>query len=117
MPLDDLLAGVAKATGQTPTGLTVPAAPDRAVTVALAEPQRNVAVNPYTGSVLTPPRAAGTLDRRAIELLHGGEGLGPIWKFLVFLTGFLPLIFVVTGLTMWLKKRKARMPMSQPIVP
>ena len=35
-------------------------------------------------------------DRFAVEQLRG-EGLGSIWKFLVFLTGFLPLIFVTTG--------------------
>jgi uncharacterized iron-regulated membrane protein len=43
-----------------------------------------------------------------IEQLHGGGLLGPVWKFLVFLSGFLPLIFVITGLMMWLKKRQAR---------
>jgi uncharacterized iron-regulated membrane protein len=40
--------------------------------------------------------------------LHEGRGLGPVWKFLVFLSGFLPLIFAVTGLRIWWLKRRAR---------
>jgi uncharacterized iron-regulated membrane protein len=34
--------------------------------------------------------------------------LGPIYKALVFASGFLPLLFVVTGFLMWLRKRQAR---------
>lgn len=49
------------------------------------------------------------------EPLHGGEALGPIWRFLVFLVGFLPLLFVITGVSMWFKKRAARMPMGTPM--
>jgi uncharacterized iron-regulated membrane protein len=42
--------------------------------------------------------------------------LGPVWRFLVFLSGFLPAIFVFTGVAMWLKKRQNRMAMSAPLV-
>lgn len=38
--------------------------------------------------------------------------LGPVWRFLVFLSGFLPAVFVFTGVFMWLKKRQNRMSMS-----
>jgi hypothetical protein len=31
-----------------------------------------------------------------------------VWKFLVFLSGFLPLIFTVTGLRIWWLKRRAQ---------
>ena len=45
--------------------------------------------------------------------MHDGQGnLGPIWEFLVFLSGLVPLLFVITGTIMWLKKRKQRIPMS-----
>lgn len=40
--------------------------------------------------------------------LHEGEGLGPIFKFLVFLSGLLPLLFAVTGIWMWLLRRRRR---------
>ena len=121
LPLDQLLTAAGKSTGATPVSITVPAQPDRAVSITFAGEgaPRIVAVDPYTGAVLTPPApqqpAGGGFDRRLVEQLHGGNGLGPVWKFLVFLTGFLPLIFVVTGVTMWFKKRAARMPMTQPM--
>ena len=44
--------------------------------------------------------------------LHQGAGLGPVWRALVFLTGLVPTLFVVTGILMWLRKRKRHMPMS-----
>jgi len=40
--------------------------------------------------------------------LHEGAGLGPIWRGLVFISGFLPPLFVVTGSWMWLLKTRAR---------
>ena len=40
--------------------------------------------------------------------LHYGEGLGWIWKLLTFVSGLLPLLFVITGFTLWLNKRRNR---------
>lgn len=40
--------------------------------------------------------------------LHSGEGLGIVWKITVFLVGFLPLLFSITGIVLWLKKKKGR---------
>jgi uncharacterized iron-regulated membrane protein len=40
------------------------------------------------------------------HLLHFGVGLGWFWTILVFLSGLLPLLFAVTGITMWWKKSK-----------
>jgi uncharacterized iron-regulated membrane protein len=42
------------------------------------------------------------------RLLHSGIGLGVIYKFLVFVSGFLPLLFAITGLRMWWLKRVQR---------
>ena len=42
------------------------------------------------------------------RVLHAGEGWGPFWRALVFVSGLLPLLFVITGTVMWLKKRKGR---------
>ena len=47
--------------------------------------------------------------------LHQGL-LGPVWRFLVFLSGFLPAVFVFTGAAMWLKKRRNRLAMNLPLV-
>ncbi len=40
--------------------------------------------------------------------IHAGEGLGYLWKITVFLTGFLPLLFSITGISLWLIKRKSK---------
>src|SRR5262249_38841169 len=37
--------------------------------------------------------------------LHAGQALGWLWKLLVFLCGLLPLLFAVSGVTMWRLKR------------
>jgi len=33
-------------------------------------------------------------------------GLGPVWMVLVFLSGLLPLVFAITGITVWWKRRR-----------
>ncbi len=40
--------------------------------------------------------------------LHAGEGFGIVWKITVFLVGFLPLFFSITGIAFWLKKKKEK---------
>jgi uncharacterized iron-regulated membrane protein len=40
--------------------------------------------------------------------IHYGEGLGWVWKMLTFISGLLPLLFVVTGFSLWLAKRRNR---------
>ena len=49
-------------------------------------------------------------DRAAawIGWIHEGRRGGPAWAILVFLTGVLPLLFFVTGVMMWLRKRSIR---------
>ncbi len=42
------------------------------------------------------------------RLLHSGLGLGIAYKILVFLSGFLPLLFGITGFRMWWLKRSQR---------
>ncbi len=40
------------------------------------------------------------------HLLHFGVGLGWFYAVLVFVSGFLPLAFAITGLTVWWKRRQ-----------
>ena len=40
--------------------------------------------------------------------VHDGRAWGPIWAFLVFFSGIMPPLFVVTGTAMWWLKRRAR---------
>lgn len=61
-------------------------------------------------SYIDDPRNYGFSDKvlNWQHLLHFGVGLGLVWTILVFVSGFLPLLFAITGLTMWWKKRRAR---------
>ena len=38
--------------------------------------------------------------------LHGGTGQGWLWQFLTFLSGLMPVLFAITGITMWWKRRR-----------
>jgi uncharacterized iron-regulated membrane protein len=44
--------------------------------------------------------------------VHDGSNLGTVWRFLVFLSGLVPALFVVTGIIMWWKKRQRHVPMT-----
>jgi len=43
-----------------------------------------------------------------LRVLHYGNGLGVVWRALVFFAGFLPLLFAITGVRMWWLKRAQR---------
>ncbi|WP_374370980.1 PepSY-associated TM helix domain-containing protein [Dongia sp.] len=72
----------------------------------------NVFVDPYAGRVIEARDPAGYNAGETFALyqrpLHYGLGWGPIWKFLVFLSGLLPLLFSITGITLWWMKRQRR---------
>lgn len=100
--------------------VTVPVRPNQAISVAMASrfgTTANLYVNPYTGAVIAtrdPANNGGADSFMALQRpMHDGQGnLGGIWEFLVFLSGLVPLLFVITGTVMWLKKRKRQIPMS-----
>ena len=51
---------------------------------------------------------AGDRAAQWIHAIHEGSRGGPVWQVLVFLTGICPLIFAVTGITMWWRGRRSR---------
>ena len=66
-------------------------------------------VDDNSGDVqLTPAPLAGDRAVAWINWIHEGRRGGPVWAFLVFLTGVFPPIFLVTGVIMWLRRRGAR---------
>jgi uncharacterized iron-regulated membrane protein len=96
--------------------VTLPARPNQAVSVALLKYG-----NMNAGAVIDPYRATVIQVRDPSETfmgwqrpLHDGT-VGGLWRFLVFLSGLLPAVFVFTGVVMWAKKRKARIAMSAPL--
>lgn len=101
----------------TPTGISIPARHDRTIVVSLlahGAVGANVYVDPWRAKVAAVrDPSAGMLawDRP----LHTGVGMGPVWRALVCLSGFVPALFVFTGVMMWLKKRRQRAAMSAPL--
>lgn len=75
-------------------------------------PSVTVSLDPWTGDVLAIEDPRRFDAARTIEAwqrpLHEGRGLGPIWRALVFVSGLLPLLFAITGVSMWLIKRARR---------
>jgi len=68
-----------------------------------------VVVDDRTGAVERLPRAlAGDRAAQWMRWIHEGSHSGPIWRFVVFLTGIFPVVFVVTGAIMWWRGRRDR---------
>lgn len=96
-----------------PRSITIPARPNQPIMVNYLS---NGAIN---ASVLIDPYSGKVLEKRDnserflawMRPVHDGS-LGAIWGFLVFLSGLVPTLFVVTGLIMWAKKRQRRVPMT-----
>ncbi|HMN72015.1 MAG TPA: PepSY-associated TM helix domain-containing protein [Rhodoblastus sp.] len=55
-----------------------------------------------------PGPLAGDRAAAWIAGIHEGRRGGAAWAIPVFLTGVLPLVFLITGVTMWLRKRARR---------
>jgi uncharacterized iron-regulated membrane protein len=105
--------------GAAPSFAFPPTRPDQPYRIGLLRPNQDrrapaitVFVDPWTR------RTIEALDPRQFSLgerilawqhsVHAGQGFGWVWKILVFLCGLLPLLFALTGITMWWLKRDQR---------
>jgi uncharacterized iron-regulated membrane protein len=100
--------------GAAPVSISMPARRNQTIIVNMLADGAvgaSVYVDPWRARIVTvrDPSASFLAWQRP---LHQGAGLGPAWRALVFLTGLVPTLFVVTGIVMWLRKRKQHMPMS-----
>jgi len=96
--------------------VTIPAAPDQPIGVSYLSHDAIAAtayVDPYRGTVLSVRDPSGSF-MAWMRPVHQGS-LGAVWKFLVFLSGLVPTLFVITGVVMWAKKRQRHVPMSEPM--
>ena len=96
--------------------VTLPGRNDQPITVGYLSNGAvgaTVLVDPYKGQVLDV-RDSSSSFMAWMRPVHQGS-LGFVWKFLVFLSGLVPALFVVTGMVMWFKKRQRHVPMSVPL--
>jgi uncharacterized iron-regulated membrane protein len=102
-----------------PLTVALPARPGEPLRVSLAlpghrhgRPTATAFVDPGARRVieLRDPRAYSAAESFLAwqRPLHAGQGLGQPWRLLVFLSGFLPILFAVTGASMWWLKRRNR---------
>ena len=84
-------------------------------------PEITVSADPQTGQVtyVDDPREYALGERVLLwqRWIHSGLGFGIAWRVLVFLSGFLPLFFAVTGIWMWALKRNRRRELAAEPVP
>ncbi|HET7086742.1 MAG TPA: PepSY-associated TM helix domain-containing protein [Rhizomicrobium sp.] len=93
--------------------VTIPAEPDRPISVNyLSNGAINATalVDPYRGKVLAI-RDNSERFLAWMRPVHDGS-LNAVWRFLVFVSGLVPSLFIVTGLVMWWKKRQRHVPMT-----
>jgi uncharacterized iron-regulated membrane protein len=112
--------------GAEPSFASLPTRPDQPFRIGLlrADQQRGapvvtVFVDPWSRRVIEvlDPRQFSIAEKILAwqHALHAGQALGWLWKILVFLCGLLPLLFAVSGVTMWrLRRGRSGSPLDVP---
>ncbi len=78
------------------------------VQIARGDELGTVVVDDATGDVTVLPEALpGDVFMSILRRLHEGDHLGPAWRAIVFVTGFAPMLLMVTGVLMWLRRGKS----------
>jgi uncharacterized iron-regulated membrane protein len=109
------LAGAARP-GMTVRFVVLPPRPDRPYRIGLARaggsrgsPVATVFVDQWRHQIMrvTDPRdfTAGETILAWQHAIHAGQAFGLMWKLPVFVAGLLPLLFAITGVTMWWRRR------------
>jgi uncharacterized iron-regulated membrane protein len=105
--------------GGTPRLIALPQRPDQAFRISVAPPGHQhgtpavtAFVDPWTGGIaeIRDPRGY-TFGEKVLawqHAVHAGDGFGWPWRLLVFVSGLLPALFVGTGISLWLLRRRAR---------
>jgi uncharacterized iron-regulated membrane protein len=105
--------------GGTLKSIGLPTRPDQPYRLSLAHegsgdgaPLVTVFIDPWASKVLEirdpATYALGAKLMAWQHAIHAGAGLGPVWHILVGLCGLLPVLFGITGISMWQLKRRAR---------
>jgi hypothetical protein len=97
----------------------LPTRPDQALRIGLIRtghaegaPIITVIIDPWRKTIVDvfDPRTLSTGESIIAwqRALHYGQGLGGIYKFLVFVSGLIIPLFAITGFLMWWLKRRNR---------
>jgi uncharacterized iron-regulated membrane protein len=112
-PTEAVIAATAAVPDIKPRTITIPARPDQPISVNYRSHDAvnaAVMIDPYSGKVLMV-RDTSKRFLAWMRPVHDGT-LGFAWRFLVFLSGLVPALFIVTGAIMWWKKRQRHVPMT-----
>jgi uncharacterized iron-regulated membrane protein len=112
-PTEAVIAATTAVPDIKPRSITIPARPGQPISVNY---RSHDAVNAVVLIDSLSGKVLGVRDESERFLawmrpVHDGS-LGAVWRFLVFLSGLVPTLFVVTGLIMWWKKRQRHVPMT-----
>jgi uncharacterized iron-regulated membrane protein len=122
MPIDDAVRLAEAAAPDDRLGAVfLSGRPNQALRISLLRdgqsrlaPTFTVTIDPWRRQVLRiqDPRALSAGDTLLAwqHAIHSGQGLGLLWQSLVFLTGLSPSFFAVTGIGLWVLKRRQRRP-------
>lgn len=108
-----VLAASAAVPGLQPRSIVMPARPGMPISVnylSHGAMGASVLVDSSSGAILAV-RDPSERFLAWMRPVHDGS-LGAVWRFLVFLSGLVPTLFLVTGLLMWWKKRQRRVAMT-----
>ena len=75
-------------------------------------PKTRLWIDPYSGEILAIRNPADNLAGNTVldwlHPLHNGEAFGLTGRWIAFVSGFVPLLLLVTGFIRWRQKRQAR---------
>ena len=112
-----VVAATATHPGRRVQVVTLPSRKLHAWKIEFADENPAVAVDAATAAVsLAPlePRRGDPISNW-MRQSHEGEGYGPVWKWVAFLTGFAPTILAITGIVLWLTRRGRRRRLVQTV--
>lgn len=114
LPVDVVIAKAQRLAAGPVRVVTWPteAKPDWSVRVG----ERTVLVADDEGlAVVAPERAGQGGVARLMRRIHDGDGMGPVWRMVIFVAGVLPAVLGVTGLLMWLRTRRWKTASRRPL--
>ena len=103
-------AGLATAGNGQPRSLSLPNRQTHAWQLQFVnehDEQRSVSIDDVSGqAILRPAPQSGDVFASWLRRVHEGAHHGPIWRLIALLTGLLPTQFLITGVSIWLRKKR-----------